>query len=357
MILLYALCVVCIAATLLPLSKSEAWWIRACDFPRLQIVLGSIVVLGALAFLGGMGALPGQVLAVMLAGCIAGQLAVILPYTPLWRVELAASTQPPGDATLSLLVVNVLMSNRQCDGLLALIEQRAPDLVLALETDHWWHERLEQVAPDYRFRLARPIDNTYGLLLYSKLELIDPELRELVKSGVPSVRTGLRLRSGATITLYCVHPEPPSPTEADSSLPRDAELVMVGREIAGPERGTIVAGDLNDVAWSHTSRLFRRISRLLDPRIGRGMFNTFHAGYWLLRWPLDHVFVSEHFLLRAIERLPAFGSDHFPILITLDHAPRAVAVQEPPKADADDHAEADDKLADVRTDPEAGVPA
>jgi hypothetical protein len=81
------------------------------------------------------------------------------------------------------------------------------------------------------------------------------------------------------------------------------------------------------------------------------MFNSFHAGYRLLRWPLDHVFVSDDFLLRDMQRLPAFGSDHFPILIRLDHEPRAVAVTEPPKADADDHAEADRKLEQVGIDP------
>ena len=225
--------------------------------------------------------------------------------------------------------------------------------MLALETDHWWCERFEQLQ-GYPFRLAHPLDNTYGMLLLSKLELVEPELRFLLKPEVPSVRTGLRLRSGEMITLYGLHPEPPSPSEADSSAPRDAELVLVAREVAEADGPTIVAGDLNDVAWSHTSRLFRRISRLLDPRIGRGMFNSFHAEYRLLRWPLDHVFVSNDFLLRDMQRLPAFGSDHFPILIGLDHEPRA-AVAEPPEADADDHAEADRKLEQVGLDP-ATVP-
>ncbi len=127
---------------------------------------------------------------------------------------------------------------------------------------------------------------------------------------------------------------------------------MVAREVAAADRPTIVAGDLNDVAWSHTSRLFRRISRMLDPRIGRGMFNSFHANHWPLRWPLDHVFVTDDFLLHAIRRLPAFGSDHFPILITLVlRAARQPRRRKPPAPDAEDRAEAADKLERVGVQP------
>jgi endonuclease/exonuclease/phosphatase (EEP) superfamily protein YafD len=157
----------------------------------------------------------------------------------------------------------------------------------------------------------------------------------------------VRLRSDELITLHGLHPEPPAPNEAKTSEPRDAELVLVAREVAEASGPVIVAGDLNDVAWSHTSRLFRRIGRLLDPRVGRGMFNSFHAEYRLLRWPLDHVFVSDNFLLRDMQRLPAFGSDHFPILIRLDYEPRAVETTEPAEPDADDHAEAERKLEQV----------
>ena len=350
-IIVYSLGLLCIAATLVPLSKHEAWWVRACDFPRLQIVAGLVVALGLLLAFGDLGERADQLLALAALACLTYQLAVILPYTPLWSVELLGSRAPPGDRALRLLIVNVMMSNRQADGLFAEIRRHAPDLVLALEVDAWWAERFEQLAEGYPHRIVHPLANTYGILLYSKLELIEPELRFLLKADIPSIRSDVRLRSNELLAFYGLHPEPPGPTEADTSLPRDAELVIVAREVAEANRTTIVAGDLNDVAWSHTSRLFRRISRLLDPRIGRGMFNSFHARYWPLRWPLDHVFVSDDFVLESIRRLPAFGSDHFPILITLAYAAKAAVLQEAPEDDVEDHAEAERKLASVGLEP------
>ena len=348
---LYGLGAIFVAATLLPFSRHEAWWIRACDFPRLQIATGLAGVLVLVLIAGDPGAPADQLLMLALLACLAYQLAVILPYTRLWRPELLASATSPAERRLSLLVVNVLMSNRKADRLLALVREHAPDLILALEVDDWWCERFAAVADEYPCRIVHPLDNTYGLLFYARLELVGPELRFLLKPDIPSLRTGVALRSGASLMLYGVHPEPPAPGEADTSVPRDAELVLIGREIARSGHSAIVAGDLNDVAWSHTSRLFRRISRLLDPRIGRGMFNSFHARHWALRWPLDHVFVSDDFVLESIRRLPAFGSDHFPILIRLAHAAEAAVLQEAPEEDLEDEEEADRKVAEATTDP------
>ena len=79
----------------------------------------------------------------------------------------------------------------------------------------------------------------------------------------------------------------------------------------------IVMGDLNDVAWSHTSRLFRKVAGVRDPRVGRGPYPTFPAGLPLLAWPLDHIFVTPHFRLLSIDRLGDIGSDHWPMLFGL----------------------------------------
>jgi endonuclease/exonuclease/phosphatase (EEP) superfamily protein YafD len=142
-----------------------------------------------------------------------------------------------------------------------------------------------------------------------------------------------------------VHPAPPSPTENEESTERDAELLVVAKSVAEVDGPVIVAGDLNDVGWSATTRLFRKISGLLDPRIGRGMFNTFHAHHWYLRWPLDHLFHSKHFTLSFMRRLPDCGSDHFPVLIELVYEPERGAAQEGLTADRKDEEIAAEKIA------------
>jgi endonuclease/exonuclease/phosphatase (EEP) superfamily protein YafD len=343
-LLLYGFAPIGVLATIVPFHKGETWWVRVCDFPRAQVAVLIAATLAGILALVEKSALAWSMTFALLV-CLGVQLAVILPFTRLWPVEVRRTVGPAGPRTISLLIVNVLMDNRTADRLAEIILANDPDLVLAVETDDWWCGQLEKALGQYSFRVAHPLPNTYGMLLLSRLELVDPEVRFLLKPDIPSIRTRVRLRSGELITLYGLHPEPPAPGEAETSLPRDAELVLAGREIAEAPGSAIVAGDLNDVAWSHTSRLFRRISRLLDPRVGRGMYNTFHARYWALRWPLDHVFVSDTFVLRRLQRLPFFGSDHFPVYIALDHAPAASAVQEAPAPDAEDHAEAQEKVA------------
>ena len=86
------------------------------------------------------------------------------------------------------------------------------------------------------------------------------------------------------------------------------------------------------------------MSGLLDPRVGRGFFNTFHADHFLFRWPLDHVFHSNDFKVKEIKRLRHIGSDHFPMDIRLHLEPRAKQEQEEPEADQEEKEWAEEKI-------------
>jgi Uncharacterized protein conserved in bacteria len=328
--------------TLLPLSKRQEWWIRGLDFPRFQFALfGAALIAGCLTTLDRAELLTWLLIAASLA-CTAYHLWWILPYTILHRHEVKSARAHTPGPRLRILTANVLMHNRRTDDFIAIVRREHPHLFITLETNRWWEQQLAPLERDYPHTLRRPLENLYGMHLYSRLPLEDSRIQFLIEPDIPSMHTLVILPGGQRIRLHCLHPTPPSPTENESSRQRDAELVMVGKAVVGASLPVIVAGDLNDVAWSSTTRLFRKISRLLDSRIGRGRYNTYHAQFPFIRWPLDHFFHSAHFTCVQIKRLPFFGSDHFPVLLelALSNEPQAPELA----ADASDHAEAREKM-------------
>lgn len=337
-----------VVATLLPFLRFDAWWIRIFDFPRQQLMAIIALVLAILAVNVGDGAMDWLLLAALTA-CLIYQAYRIYPYTPLASVQ-AKDPSRNGDR-LRLMTCNVLMENRNTSDLLALIEKVNPDLIFLVETDQWWAERMRALQDRYPHYLEHPLDNTYGLVLYSRMALIEPKLRFLIQDDIPSVRFQIQLPSGGMIDIYGIHPRPPVPGLHPRSTERDAELLVVGGEVKKANRPALVFGDMNDVAWSHTTHLFQRISGLLDPRIGRGIFATFHAKIPLLRWPLDHVFFSDDFRLVEMQILSGVGSDHFPVMVELSFEPETAHQQEePPPADAEDHQEAKETIAEAKQD-------
>ena len=132
---------------------------------------------------------------------------------------------------ISLLVANVLTPNHQYDLLLKHIDDLQPDLVLTLESDQNWQDALQPIEKQYPYRVAVPLDNLYGMHLYSRLRLDDSEIKFILSDEIPSIHASVKLRSGIQVQLYCLHPKPPSPTEAKDSTLRDAELLIIGDRI------------------------------------------------------------------------------------------------------------------------------
>ena len=332
--------------TFLSVSRSPRWWIRCTDFPRVQISTCLIAVLGAWLFLYGADGLLNNAFVLMLVGALTYQCIQIFPYTLLARrqVREVDTRNPP--ASIRLLISNVLMTNRRVDEFLRVVGETQPNLILAVETDDWWDKELEVLSSAYPHFINRPQNNTYGMHLYSALELDCQEVRFLVEEDVPSIYAAVRLRSGDWVDFFGMHPRPPKPQQGTEE--RDAEILIVGRQVGAQDKPAIVAGDLNDVAWSHTTRLFQRTSGTLDPRRGRGMFSTFHAKFPPLRWPLDHVFHDPSFKLVSLKRLRDIGSDHFPILVELQYECGGVKRHETPHAEPGDRVEGERKIADAR---------
>ncbi|WP_256013783.1 endonuclease/exonuclease/phosphatase family protein [Desertivirga xinjiangensis] len=246
--------------------------------------------------------------------------------------------------SIVLLTANVFQYNRNDKMTLANIALADPDVILLLETDKWWHQSTKTLKQRYPYSVEVPLENTYGMLLYSRYRIEESSVQYLVEADVPSIHAVIKLPSGQDVQLYCVHPTPPVPNENPRSTERDKELLLIARRAKNNRLPVIVMGDLNDVAWSYTTKLFSKISGLLDPRKGRGFFNTFHARYPILRFPLDHIFCSNEFKLMHISKLPAAGSDHFPMYVKLQYEKSAPSEQEEPQADEKEEQIAEEKL-------------
>ena len=310
--LFVTLAVLLIFVSFLPLWWTDHWWVRLWDFPRLQVA-ALLLACGIGLFFVRLGRWRWPLMVSILTALV-WQSSHFIAYFPIYPKQVNSVADCPPSRQISLLSANVLMTNRDYPALLRLINQRRPDILLLLETDQAWASAVEPLKRYYPYQISEPLPNTYGLILMSHLPMAGRILHR-VQPDIPSADATVSLGDGNDIRLHAIHPEPPLP--GDDSGERDAELVMVGRDVRDEGRATVVVGDLNDVAWSRTSHLFRRVAGMSDPRVGRGLYPTFNARYPLLRWPLDHLFVSPHFELIQIDVLRDIGSDHFPIFFRL----------------------------------------
>ena len=124
---------------------------------------------------------------------------------------------------------------------------------------------------------------------------------------------------GKNISFHSVHPVPPTHFEnlPDNAGQKEETLKIIGKKINDRNFPTIVAGDLNDVIWSFVDDVTGTDNVLHDIRVGRGFYNSYNARNFLMRWPLDHVFVTEEFRLHKLELLPEIGSCDFPLYVEL----------------------------------------
>jgi len=251
------------------------------------------------------------------------------------RVE---STYPKNE--FKVFCANVLQDNQQYAAMLQQIKASDPDLIFLLETNAAWADGVKELQKDYPYTLLAPLENTYGLLFYSRLKLENAKVCFLVKNDLPSIEAVMILPSGQKVQMWGVHPEPPVPGETLYSTAKDKELMKVALKAKDCVLPCVVFGDLNDVAWSHTTELFRKTSELLDPRRGRGFYNTFSAHHWFIRFPLDYMFCSKEFGLIAMKRMPKNGSDHFAVITHLAFRKDLEKKQDAPNADKEELEEA-----------------
>lgn len=296
------------------------WFIKILDFPRTQYFIVGVVLLILFAFFNKKWNIISVVLVVGIIISLSIHGTLLLPYIAGEKtVPDAGSKEFFEEKKFGILLANVLINNKEAPKLLKIIDEANPDLILVMEVNEWWISELQELQKTYPYYIEYPLDNAYGIALYSKFKFKEQEIKFFNSDGVPSIHTKLLMPSGMEIQFHGMHPVPPVPSSKypDNVGKKEVALIKAGKMVAKDSLPSIVAGDFNDVSWSQTTRMFESEGSLNDVRIGRGYYNSFDAKSIFLRWPLDHIFVTKEFSLVTLERLPEFGSDHFPMYAEL----------------------------------------
>jgi len=315
------LTVLIVLVTILPFIPTGYWAVRLCDGPRMQFaIIASLLIPLVVLHWWLIADLKVEhiVLIIVLGGVSLWQVSHVAKYTPFWPPELpnTAGTEVP---SLRMIVANLEKDNAQHDAAVETLRTHGGDLLLLIEINESWRSALTRLESQYPHRIEEVRDEGLGIALWSKFPLHDAEVKHLISDRRASIHASVELPDGHRVNFVGVHPTPPGLKDKTSggrrnSRVRDAELVLIARKVKDRnDESWIIAGDFNDVAWSHTSRLFGRLSGLKDPRVGRGLYNTYHAKYPPLRFPIDQTYFSSGFRLKLLGRIRIPGSDHFAI--------------------------------------------
>jgi len=305
-----------IAGTLLPLHKSKHWFVRGqSNFRAAYLVLNVILIV--LVSISEIVFPIKVVLCIVLAIAIFLCLRSVIPYSPMVPKKVADANSYENHEELSILIHNVYQYNDQYEQLSKMIGDHNSDVVLLLETNDDWEEGLFDIMKNYDHVIKKIQENTYGIILMSKMYLELGQINHLVSKSIPSVEIVVN-KNSRDIRIIGLHPQPPIPGQVLSSVPKEKEMLAAASivDTHADNELTVVVGDLNDVAWSAIASKFKQLTGLVDPREGRGFYSTFPA-YSPIKIPLDHVFCSPSFKLIEFDTLEAIGSDHRPVLVRL----------------------------------------
>ena len=300
-----------------PLSNYRYWVFR---FPQYFAVQWVFIFFGALIYytcITHFTSFVSFIVLALLVGVTLHHFFKVLPHTVLGKHQVPNAAK--SSSFLSIISCNILQHNRSYSRIIDQLKIHQPDLFIGIETDKKWGEALEsQLDIIYPYKKTQYQDDTYGMVVFSKFEIVSKNVFKLY-NNTPTMHLEIMHPQMGCFHLIVIHPKPPSPTEASTSLVKDAELNIIAADIAelSSKDKVLVVGDLNDVPWSRSSRRFLHTSGLKDPLRGRKLLFTFPTYIPFMGFPLDQFFVSPHFSIGRIFKLPKVGSDHFPVYFEL----------------------------------------
>jgi endonuclease/exonuclease/phosphatase (EEP) superfamily protein YafD len=221
---------------------------------------------------------------------------------------------------LTILLANVLTSNKEYERVRQLVRSTDPDIFAVLEVSETWMNELSLLKEKLPHVVSCPRDDNFGIALFSRIPFEESEIVQLGEAGLPTAVARIRF-DDTTLTVIATHPLPPTGASIARQRNRQlGELAEYVRSVKGP---VIVMGDLNTTPYSPHFKKLLCESGLQDSRRGRGIQPSWRADIpWFLRIPLDHILHSPDITVLSRRLGPNIGSDHLPVILEFSLPPR-----------------------------------
>jgi endonuclease/exonuclease/phosphatase (EEP) superfamily protein YafD len=235
--------------------------------------------------------------------------------------ELATAMRKPQKVshgpTLKLVQFNVWADNNDPDATLAWVLAQNADVLMLEESagEASWLMR-KRLSKSYPYRVScngsRPCDTW----ILSRLPMVRQRGFYEDGPGLAGAWATLRHPAGdfTVVATHFVWPLPAGAQQAQSRL-------LVRKIAPFPKDTTIVTGDFNSTPWSFSLRRqdralgLERRTRALASWPSGAFSRLASAPFPIL--PIDHVYAGKAWKTVKVERGPALGSDHRPVVVTL----------------------------------------
>jgi len=222
---------------------------------------------------------------------------------------------PVSNATeIRVLEMNLFNENRQYERVAGEIKKYNPDVIVVEELTNEMFHLLQPSLKDYPYHCCSMRNDSYGIGIISKYELINVNKNVLSLPKSYLISSDLRI-GNKLVTVAGIHVIPEmSAYDADI----DARILAGLRRFTSSNSNCLIlAGDFNATPWSELFHQLLQSGHFVDSERGFGLQPSWPFGVGLLMIPIDHCLTTPNCQVVSRSTGDFIGSDHIPLFLRI----------------------------------------
>lgn len=230
--------------------------------------------------------------------------------------------------SFTLVSFNVGPENSPMAGLVETLtstpKSELPDCVFLMEVrPGTYREHYNAMRRIFPHHVADPRSDNFGVWLMSRWPITEDRtrskrIRKLV-DDLPLVDVDIKHKKLGPLRVLGVHPVPPMTRDTAAFRAKYFNAMKTITDDRDADVPLVVAGDFNCAPWSHWFDDLCSGMSVRNAAYGHGFLLTWKPwmGVPMVGLPLDHVLVSDHWVVESFAVGDADGSDHRPLEVKL----------------------------------------